>query len=292
MTVLVLKGYGGCVPKVFMSYAQESRATVQRIAALMVQAGIDVTTDIGEVSAEQNWNAGIGRLVRASDVVVLLHPPGSPALSQQFVEIEAALSLDLEKRGAELIPVLTEAVEVPPRLRGRAWIDLSENFVSGVQVLIGQIQALSVVDFSKIGPRDFEHLVADLLRALDFKLEDVKHPFDSGVDIRATFKRIDPFGQLETESWVVETKLYAHQRVNVPAIRQLAAYVSLARGRTRGLFVTNAHLTSVAKEYLLELEGTRNLSLTVLDGILLRRLLRQFPDIAMRYFGGDAKVTV
>ncbi|WP_367132648.1 TIR domain-containing protein [Saccharothrix sp. HUAS TT1] len=280
------------MPRVFMSYAHESSAVVQRIAALLTQAGIDVTTDVGEVSTGQNWNTSIGQFVRASDVVVLLYPPESLASSQQFIEIEAALSRDLEKRGAELIPVLAEATEVPPSLRGRAWIDLSGNFVSGVQVLVGQIQALSAVDFSKIGPREFENLVADLLRALDFELEDVRHRVDPEVDIRATYKRVDPFGQLETESWVVDTKLYAHQRVNVPAIRQLAAYVSLARGRTRGLFVTNAHLTSVAKEYLLELEGTRNLSLTVLDGILLRRLLRQFPSIVMRYFGGDAKATV
>jgi hypothetical protein len=41
--------------------------------------------------------------------------------------------------------------------------------------------------------------------------------------------------------WLVEAKLYAHERVSFPTIRQLAGALAVTSGATRGLLVTNAH---------------------------------------------------
>jgi hypothetical protein len=120
-----------------------------------------------------------------------------------------------------------------------------------------------------------------------FRLDEVRQGLDPGVDLRATYQRADPFGSPETEVWLVETKLYSHQRVSVEAIRQLAGFVSMAPSGTRGLLVTNAQLTSVAREYVVELERRPSARLRVLDGVDLKRLLRQFPAVAARHFGAE-----
>lgn len=183
--------------------------------------------------------------------------------------------------------MLAELTELPPALRDRAVVDLTEDVNAGVRQLVTQIRAAAQADFSAIGPREFERLVADLLRAVGFRLDELRHGTDPGVDLRAVYQRADPFGSAETEVWLVVAKLYAHQRVSVDAIRKLAGVLSLASGGTRGLLVTNSQLTSVAAEYMSELERSSRVRLRVLDGVELKRLLRQFPSVAARHFGGE-----
>jgi hypothetical protein len=43
----------------------------------------------------------------------------------------------------------------------------------------------------------------------------------------------------------------------------------------------------VAREYVVELERRPPVRLRVLDGVELKRLLRQFPAVAARHFGGE-----
>ena len=154
---------------------------------------------------------------------------------------------------------------------------------------LGAVRAgdVSRIDFTSMTPHGFTELVADLLRELDFEI-DGRHG-DAEIDLRATYHRADPFGSPEKQVWLVESKLYAHERVSVETIRQFAGVLSLAPAATQGLLVTNTQLTSVAEEYIDELNRTVNLR--VIDGMRLRRLLRELPAVAERHFDGDARVS-
>lgn len=274
----------------FLSYTVADRATAQRLTDALAQSGIHTTNDVvWEPSPGQDWAARLKQNIKASDVVILLLSPAAAASSWVGAEIEVALSGDLDRRGAEVIPVLVAPMEVPTALRNRAWVDLSADFDARVRLLVEQIQATSRADFSTMGPGAFEDLIADLLKAVGFGFDDVRHRPDTDVDLRATYERTDPFGLPETEVWLVEAKLYSHQRVSVEAIRQLAGFLSGQPSGTRGLLVTNAQLTSVAQEYLTELGRKPDVRLHVLDGTQLNRLLRQFPDVTARHFGGEVE---
>jgi restriction endonuclease Mrr len=222
--------------------------------------------------------------VQASDVVLLLLSPA--AAGGRWIDA-LALSDDLDRRGVDLIPILGVSADLPPTMRDRAVVDLTRDFTAGLQQLAAQIEATAQANFSSMSPRAFEDLVADLLRAVGFGL-DARHRTDPGKDLRATYQRVDPFGRPETEVWLVQAKLYAHERVSVDAIRQLAGALAVASGPTRGLLVTNAQLTSVARDYVAKLERSPNVRLRLIDGVELRRLLRQFPAIAARHFGETA----
>jgi hypothetical protein len=275
---------------VFISYAQDDRGLAERIRDVLAQSGIDTTEDIWEVPGRRDWATMAEQAIKTSDVVVVLLSPAA-ASSWAGTEAELASSRDLDQRGAELIPVLAAPTELSNVVRTRVWIDLTKDFDSGVRTLTEQILAVSQVDFSRMSPRKFEDLVADLLQTVGFSLDETPRRPDAGVDLRTTYQRTDPFGFPETEVWLVETKLYAHHRVSVEAIRQLAALVALAPSGTRGLFVTNTQLTSVAREYVAELERRPDVRLRVLDGVQLKQLLRQFPVLVTRHFGGGAGVT-
>jgi hypothetical protein len=274
---------------VFLSYASEDHAIAQRISDALAHSGIRATNQVWEASPREDFTARLLENIRASDVVVVLLSRAAWTNLWVGTETEVALSRDLGKRGAELIPVLAEPTDLPPVLRDLAVVDLTEDVSAGLQQLVEQIQATSRADFSVMSPRAFESLVADLLRAVGFRLDEVRHRPDLGVDLRATYQRVDPFGSPETEVWLVETKLYSHERVSVDAIRKLAGTLAVASGETRGLLVTNAQLTSVAREYLAELERSPHVQLRVLDGVELKRLLRRFPAVSERHFGGTAK---
>jgi hypothetical protein len=274
--------------RVFISHAHDDHELAQRINDALARSGIPTTTQVWQYSSFVDLAVQLRETIQASDVVVVLLSPAAGPIRWLGTESELALSRDVERRGAELIPVLAAPIDLPGTLRDRAMVDLTSDITAGVEHLVEQIQAASRVDFSAMSPYEFEELVADLLRSLGFHVDEVRRRPDPGVDLRATYQRADPFGSPETEVWLVQAKLYSHDRASVDAIRQLTGALAVTSGETRGLLVTNAQLTSVAREYIAELERTPHVRLKILDGVELKRLLRQFPGVTARHFHDDA----
>lgn len=270
-------------PRVFLSYAHSDDLLAQRVREALT--GFEVVSSDPVSHPAANAADWLRQSLRASDVVVVLLSPASTMSKWVNSEVEYALSRDLDRRGADLIPVLIAPTDLPPSLRDRQVLDLTGDIDGGLQRLVQQIEMTALADFDGMGPLKFELLIADLLRALGFDVEIAAGPGDMGADMRATYQRSDPFGSPETDVWLVETKLYSHQRISVEIIRRLAGVLAVSPGRTRGLLVTNAQLTSVAEEYVAELEQSSHITLRVVDGVELKRLLRQFPSVVSRHFG-------
>jgi hypothetical protein len=272
---------------VFISHAREDSAWAQRISQVLARSGIATAQQTWDASSRQDLAGQLREITQASDVVVVLLSP-AVSLSELVGESELTLSRDLDRRDVDLIPVLAAPTDLSPTLQDWAVIDLTQDATEGLQQLVTQIETTSRVDFSGMTPQAFDDLIADLLRTTGFSLEGQRqrHYKDPGVDMRATYQRLDPFGRLETEVWLVQTKLYSRERVSVDAIRQLVGILATGTGATRGLLVTNGQLTSVATEYLAKMERSSHVRLGVLDGVELRRLLRQFPVVAARHFSG------
>jgi hypothetical protein len=267
---------------VFLSHVAGDRSLAQRIGNALAQAGAQATSYPWEVRSGDDLAALVQENVRSGDVVIVLWPanPGASRLAG------AALLRELGNRGADLIPVLSAPADLPAALRAQAVVDLIGDADAGLRQLLGQIQAAARADFSVLNGPQFESLVADLLRATGFLVDETGGMPDSGVDMRATYRRTDPFGSPETEVWLVQAKLYKRGHVSVATIRDLAGILAAASGETRGLLVTSAQVTSVAMTYAAELQRNARVRLRVLDGLELRRMLRQFPAVAARHFGG------
>ncbi|MGA6165983.1 restriction endonuclease [Amycolatopsis magusensis] len=207
-------------------------------------------------------------------IVVALVTPASATSTWVSMEIKFALSEILDRRGAEVIPVLAAPTELPPELNDRVPVDLTANSAAGLQQLVDQIKATVRADFSTLGPREFEALVADLLDTMGFVLSPGQ---EAGGDFVATYEATDPSGVLTTETWLVKAKLYRHQRFSVETIKKV---VSRLRSEEMGApLVTSARLTSVAQEYIAEIAQQRHIRVRVLDGTELKQRLRQSPEV-------------
>ncbi|MEO6702683.1 MAG: TIR domain-containing protein [Jatrophihabitantaceae bacterium] len=272
--------------RVFLSYAHEDAALVQVIVAALSEAGVTVTNQDPFVATTVDVvQEHLSDALRASDLLIVM--VSGAAFQSPWVnwEIEQVVSGKLRKRGVDIIPARLDETPLPSALAHRQAIDFTRDFDGGLRELIRQINASRYLDFKRLTPQAFENLVADLLHTLGFSVDGQRSLSAAEVDIRATRRARDPFGAVESETWLVECKLYgAGGRISVDAIRQMAGFLATAPVSSRGLLVTTAQVTSVAYEYLAEVERTARVRLRVIDGAELSALLRENSELVVRHF--------
>jgi Restriction endonuclease len=75
---------------------------------------------------------------------------------------------------------------------------------------------------------------------------------DDGIDFIISRPKSDQSSPTEVDTWVVQVKAYRERRVNLAVVRQLLEALERAPPETKGMLVTNGHLTSVTREFLSE----------------------------------------
>ncbi len=271
--------------RVFVSHAYVDAERADAVRRALQASGLTVTD--ATVSPGEDLRQTLADSIRTSDIVVVLLSEAASHSRWALWEQRRASSPELDARGVAVIPARLDAADVPDRLAGHQVIDLSANFDSGLRRLVDQVRVTTLIDFSALSPEAFERLVADVLTALGFAVDADPAPDRRAADMTARLDRTDPLsiGATQTETWLVECKLYRRDRVSVASIRQLVGLLAAAPTGTRGLLVTSGQLTSVAREFLVELQASARVQVRVIDGVELTRLLQRYPAIVSTYFG-------
>jgi hypothetical protein len=271
------------VNRVFISYAASDKPIVSKIAERLKQAGLDVWFDVWELRLGDSLKERVRNAVAGSDYILVILSPRS--VSSRWVQHELAhLHFpEIYGRGITVLPVVIEDCKIPFDLASLKFWDLRENFDGRLEELIGQLKGVPEIDLSQLNEYHFEHLVSALLSELGFEVQPVHGASEKGFDLSAILRTRDPFGGEQRELWLVETKLYHKQRADLGSLHKMAAYLTAHKSRPKGLLVTNTQLTSVARNWL---QSNPNLSekLRVIDGVELRRLLLQYPQIVQKFF--------
>lgn len=265
--------------RVFISYAHAESQPARRLADALKRAGIDVFED--DLLPGENWAERLRDELRTRDIIVWLS--SAAALISPWSRRELR---ELDLRGVELVIANLGEVDLPPALRHRTVVDLGGDFDGGVHQLIEHVRTMARLDFSELTSRTFEDLAVDLLHAMDFEVDRTAVASDSGIDAYATYQRADSSGSIENETWLVQAKFYPQERASLEALRKFTEKIITLEGPNRGLLITNGRLTSVTDEFRKDLERRAEVQLRVLDGTELRQLLRQYPAVAARHFGG------
>jgi len=275
--------------RVFLSYAAADKPTALRIGDALRRAGLHVWFDAWELAVGDSIAHRIEEALVSSDLLVVLLSPRS--VNSQWVEKElsSAQARELKDRAITVIPVLIEDCRIPPLLADRKYLDLRFDFDAGVQRLASQLGAAPRIRFSDLEPQAFERLVADLLVALGFSVQRFRSGDDRGFDFVASFRSRDPFGAERIDNWFVEVKLYRDQRVAVSTLQQLFGYLLTVPGSRKALVVTSGQLTSVAREFLSDIQKQTGRELRVIDGTELTGLLLQQPSLVSEYFSGESR---
>jgi hypothetical protein len=274
--------------QVFVSYAQADSSIAHKVAEALRGARLRVWIDAWELASGDSIAQRIQDAASSSDFLLVLLSPRSVSSKWVQNELNAALSKELRDRAITVIPVLIDDCDIPPLLADRVFFDLSRDFPEAMQRLVNQIRSAPDVDFSRLDGETFVKVVIDLLARLGFSVQNTPIASGSEFDLIATFRSHDPFGTEETNTWLVETKLYRNERVSVSALRKMLTYLMPSCGNKKGLIITNSRLTSVAREFLSENIGGSGSQLRVIDGTELTNLLIKYPDLIQAYFpSGD-----
>ncbi len=277
-------------PKVFLSYAHEDQSIAQRISTALKDTGIEVFSDVWELSAGDSIHSRIFKSVSASDFLVVLLSKNSVRSEWVQTELSAGFLGELSSRAVTVIPILLDRVEVPPGLRDKIYLDLTENEEAGLATLNRQLSVAPDIDFSRMSHESFESLVADLLTEVGFEVKrSSQGAKDLGFDFAAAYQSEDPFGAEETSLWMIQCKQYRQERLSVAALQKLFRALSTSYPGYQALVVTNGLLTSVAREYLTGSSEATGRRLRVIDGNELTGLLLRRPDLAGRYFPMGAR---
>jgi hypothetical protein len=135
-------GAGDRRPLVFLSHAHADRALVRPVAAGLRQHGIDVWIGEAEPSISDPSVTQIERGLDAADLVGFFLSRASVQSEGMRQELNVAISRQLSgSRGATLLPIVVEDVEIPALLRDATYLDMRGGDVTdGVRRLAAAVR--------------------------------------------------------------------------------------------------------------------------------------------------------
>jgi hypothetical protein len=265
---------------VFVSYARGDRSVAEEIVQALTRASISVWVDSWELKAGDSIASRVREGLAASDFLVVLLSPESASSRWVRDEVDLALSTELRQRSITVVPAILRDCEVSPSLRSFLPIDLRGDRASGISRLVERISLAQDIDFSRLDPRRFEELVADVFRAEGFSVQLSMATRDGGNDL--VLLSPSAKGEGAPAHYAVQVKHYRERRVSVETIRSAVGSAVLAGAK--GVIVSSTQLTSAAQELVAEVNRQGLLELQVIDGPELERKVLQHPDLADRYF--------
>lgn len=269
--------------RVFLSYAHPDRSAAEEIARALKLADFKVWFDSWELQPGDSIATRVREGLAASDFLVVLLSPDSANSRWVREEVTLSLSNELRQRAINVIPAILRDCDVPQALRGFSPVNLSEDHVTGIAKLVERLRLARDVNFSRLTPRRFEELVADVLRAEGFSVQVTMATRDGGRDLVLTKIRLPSEGEIDPTIYIVQVKHYKERRVSVETIRSAIGSVVLAGQHAKGLIVSSSQLTSAAQGVVSDV-NQKGLSLQVIDGPELERRVLRYPSVVDKYF--------
>jgi hypothetical protein len=137
-----IKNANNLMTQVIISYADEDRATMEKIRNSLRRESITVWTNTTDIQTGEAFEEAIQRGIEQADNIVYLLSPDS--VTSDFCQRELDLAVSLHKR---IIPVLvrpTDSMQVPSVLRELQYIDLTDN-VKDDDYLLDESQLLKIL---------------------------------------------------------------------------------------------------------------------------------------------------
>ena len=127
----------------FLSYAHEDKDFAERIARELRKDGIDVWIDRWEMKAGDSLiqKIFVEGLSKCDLFLVLL---SCASTKSKWVKEELDFAIIKKIEGVTpIIPLIKEPYEIPPPLRSLPWVDLSEDFDTGIRRVVKSIYDVS-----------------------------------------------------------------------------------------------------------------------------------------------------
>ncbi len=120
-----IKNANNLMTQVFLCHAEEDSAMTEKVRRTLMQAGITTWTYRSDIEFGGDFKAAIARGIEEADNVLFLMSPHG--LQSQYCQQEIDLALQLHKRLIVMLAATVDADQIPPALRNRQYIDLTDN---------------------------------------------------------------------------------------------------------------------------------------------------------------------
>ena len=121
-------------PHTFLSYSREDSAFVVRLASDLRAKGAHVWLDQFDIPIGERWDNSIENALRGASRMIVVLSPTSVASPNVLDEVSFAL-----EKGKTVLPVLSEACEIPFRLRRLQYVDFTSDYDGALHRLLAAL---------------------------------------------------------------------------------------------------------------------------------------------------------
>ncbi|MBI2305350.1 MAG: toll/interleukin-1 receptor domain-containing protein [Chloroflexi bacterium] len=127
------------LPQVFLAHSSEDHVKVGRLAYDLRRRGIPVWYDEWELRVGDSLHDKIEHGIRSSGYLMVVLSPHSVESPWVKKELNAALSMELEKRQLFVIPALIAECEAPLFLKDKMYADFRSDYAKGLDQVLARL---------------------------------------------------------------------------------------------------------------------------------------------------------
>lgn len=271
--------------KVYISYAYSDKDKIDFIRNSLLENGFDLIAE-SDIVAGESWYDILMHHLNSSDFILICLTRKMFRDGVFAFEFEKEFFEQAKRRNILIIPILLEDLEIPLQFREFKVLDFRQHSNKQLDDLVKTMSLIDTISFDNLNGKVFEDLAYDLL--VEYKFVNIKRESkfgDKGIDFIAEYFQEDPFNRNQKQIWIVETKFYKQERFDIVTIRKIIEnYKYIGRNDAKLLLVTNAQLTSVVKQYLIDLQQEQMIDVVILDGFELRKFIANNDFLTKKYF--------
>jgi len=132
------------MPKVFVSHSAKDSGFVKQLATDLKDAGIAVWFDQWEIKVGDSIIEKINEGISSSDYLIVVLSKSSTTSKWVREELSAAKTIEIDKRGVFILPVLLETCDIPPMIASKRYADFRVSYEKGLTGLLDVFGLTSV----------------------------------------------------------------------------------------------------------------------------------------------------
>ena len=272
-------------PRIFLSYSLDDRDVAQNITSFLENNGYNVKYSYENDRVDEQFFYEIRKVISSNDYLFILL--SESYLNNDFVrsDVFGYYLNELRDRNIMLVSFLISDALIPNYLKEHRILNIKNYGKLDILNLITEINNAQKIDFSLLTGDEFEKLITDLLKELNFvNITRQYRVNEMEIDIMAEYINIDPFGFEEKDIYIIETKLYKTDRASLAAISQFISNILTFPTNYKAILITTSQLTSSAKKWLNDIILEKRINIKLIEGPELKNILIKYSNLIDRYF--------
>jgi TIR domain len=130
-------------PDIFMSHSSRDKAAAVHLAMTLNFCAIDVWMDDWELEVGESLTDGIAKAMDEARFIAILITENYNKTVWTKTEYKKALAREQKEKRTVMLPLIVGEADIPEFLEDKIYIDLRQEFFSGIMKLVGMVHGIS-----------------------------------------------------------------------------------------------------------------------------------------------------